>query len=214
MRIFKYSIILVLLTGNSLLGLSQEQKNKKLDELGIFFGIGSSYDSWGANANTYTKNRYQIMPEFGTYYGRSFPNSKYSIKAEYASRFLNSDCVIGTNTSAIASQSNMGVNLKLGRSFFDSDAGTFNFYVGPGIYTVNQKRVAYISSISTSINDGTTAYWGMSVEFEMAASFNVGEKKMGFASRIFFQPPLTLASKKNVPKFYHSGFSIAWFYAL
>jgi len=197
-----------------LVALSQEQKSKKMDRLGLFFGMGSSYDSWGSNANTFTKNRYQIMPEFGTYYGRSFPNSKYSFKAEYASRFLNSDCVIGTNTSAFASQSNMGINLKLGRNFFDSDAGAFDFYVGPGIYTVNQKRIACLPSASASINDGTTAYWGMSVEFEMAASFNVGERRMGFASRIFFQPPFTLASKEDVPKFYHQGFSIAWFYAL
>lgn len=211
MKLLKYFGVALLLMSMSSWCDAQESTKPNQAEVGIFYGMGSSYDVWGTNANSFTKNRYHSMPEFGVYYDLPF-SGRYHFKSEYVSRFFNSDILLGA-VEGIASQTNVGLNLKLGKSFAASNNGSVDFYVGPGIYTVDQKRIPNQSTGMGLVNDGFGAYWGMSVEFELDGSMAFGNSRMGLAARLFFQPPFTISSKSDVPKYYHHGFSIAWFLA-
>lgn len=188
---------------------SQAEKAEKRQEIGLFYATGSFTD-WGNNANDYSKNKFNGFSELGAYNLWVLPNKKYSFKAEYSAKFMSPDYQFPTGELGIVNQSIQGLNFKFGRNFGTSNS--LDCYLGPGFYTVYQKRIPGLNSPTiATIKDGFFAYWGMSIEFEIAASIPFGSGRMGVGTRVFVQPPFTIASKVNVPTFYHNGFSISWF---
>jgi hypothetical protein len=203
-------LITINLTLLSFTASSQESAEKR-SEIGLFYSTGTT-THWGKSASQYSKNKFNGFFDFGTFYLWKFPNYKYSFKTEYSAKFVNSDYLFPGGELGLASQAVQGFNFKFGRNFGLSNANSLDYFLGPGIYTVYQERIPGLEYQNVpKLKDGHFAYWGMSVEFEIAASMPFGSGRMGVGTRIFFQPPFTIASKANVPNFFHNGFSISWF---
>jgi len=193
------------------LAVSQEQVPAKKSWVGLYWATGITYDS-GKASNSYTKNKYENSIELGVYYKTDLSNKKYSLKFEYTARYFNRHIIVTNGVPGLVNQINQGFNVKLGKPFLNSENFNLLFLVGPGIYTIHQKRIADPAfSDQRPISDGFAPYWGSSVELEIIGCISMQRGRTGVSTRIFVQPPFAFAAKEEIPKFFHQGVSLAWF---
>lgn len=190
---------------------SIDKSEKKQTSLGVFWANGFILD-WGGTSNDYTKESSENAFELGAFYKLYSTENSYSLMFEFVSRYLNTNYVFSTGEPGLNKQINQGFNFKIGKNFLSSSEDFLYLYFGPGIYAVSQKRIPEPAYTNTSIiDDGIASYLGMSIEFEITGSVPFHNGRMGLSTRIFLQPPFYIASKSNVPKFYHQGMTIGWF---
>lgn len=189
---------------------SIDKSEKKQTSLGFFWANGFILD-WGETSNDYTKEISENAFEVGAFYKLHSTKNSYSLMFEFVSRYLNTNYVFSTGEPGINKQINQGFNFKIGKNFLSSSEDFLYLYFGPGIYAVSQKRIPEPALTNISeIDDGIASYLGMSIEFEITGSVPFHNGRMGLSTRIFLQPPFYIASKSNVPKFYHQGVTIGW----
>ncbi|MCT4637851.1 MAG: hypothetical protein N4A72_09085 [Bacteroidales bacterium] len=198
----KQTLALITLLLSGILNISAQEENSK-GTTGMFFNYGFAQQI-GGESNDYTRSKMNNCFEFGAFAESKFANSNTYAKIEFSYRFLNADYKFGDKIPGIAKQMVPSINFKVGRG-----KDNFKCYLGTGIYTVAQNRIADpVFSDLPKIKDGFFAYWGMNVELEVQGTIKVDRYTTGVSVRFFVQPPFTIASKKDVPKFYHSGITL------
>lgn len=196
--------LLVLISFDS---FSQRDDTKKS---GLMFGFGSS---WISNNNfddyyTYRSNLAFNMIAFQELNSKKLSRSLF---AEFDIKYLSSQFRFNENFNGIVSQAKMGVNLMINLMKKQTDKN-IDLLIGPGFYSLFQKRIPDPISNLKEIDDGFASYWGISINYALMYNIPVGKNYVGASCRIFWHPDLTFFNNKNVPEFYNTGIIIGMNY--
>lgn len=205
----KYLTLSIMLILFSCLESSAQNLQEKKKQFGLYYSIGAS-SLWGNGTSDYNKNKQNVWMEFGPFL--NLPISvKNSIKTELSFGLVSSDYIFESGEPGIAKQNFQKLNFKFCHNFSSNNDTKTEIAFGPSIYTLNQIRIPYHTSLGEStIKDGYFSYVGSSIDADITFSFPFGKGIAGLQIRSFYQLPFTVYSKSNIPKFYNCGFSVGW----